>query len=86
MLGFFSSRPNWDSHTPSAVGECVPPFVVGGGEGYTLPCGRAGGGVPIPTRVRDRHCGTLGYMYLYDLDPKDSHVVNAPSTCPHRGF
>jgi hypothetical protein len=24
VLGFFSSRPNWDSPTPSPAGECMP--------------------------------------------------------------
>ncbi len=30
--GFFSSRPNWESSTPSPTGECVPlpPLVQGG--------------------------------------------------------
>ncbi len=26
MLGFFSSRPNWDPPTPSAASKCVSPF------------------------------------------------------------
>jgi hypothetical protein len=35
VLSFFSSRRNFDSLTPSPVGECVcppPPFGSGGGE------------------------------------------------------
>ncbi len=43
VLGFFSSRPNWDPHTPSPAGECVSPPLVWGG-GYTLACGKRGGG------------------------------------------
>ncbi len=43
VLGFFSSRPNWDSPTPA--GECVPPLVGGG---YSL--AEEGGGVLIRTR------------------------------------
>jgi hypothetical protein len=40
VLGFFSSRPNWDSPAPSTAGECVPPPpLVGGGGGDTLACG-----------------------------------------------
>ncbi len=42
---FFSCRPNWESHTPSHAGECVTPPLVWGG-GYTLACGRGGGGGP----------------------------------------
>ncbi len=50
MLRFFSSRPNWDSPTPSHAGECVlpPPSLVPGGG--TLACGRGVGGVPTRTR------------------------------------
>jgi hypothetical protein len=34
MLGFFSSRTNWDSPTPSPADECVPlPLLLGGGGG-----------------------------------------------------
>jgi hypothetical protein len=53
VLGLFSRRPNWDSHTPSTAGECVfPPFGSGVG-GYTHSLGGkgvGGGGVPIPSR------------------------------------
>ncbi len=48
VLNFLSSRPHWDSPTPSPAGECVPPPLVQ--VGYTLACGRVGGGVPIQTR------------------------------------
>ncbi len=46
VLGFFSSRPNWYSRIPSPAGECVPSRLVQSaqGEGYTLACGRGGGG------------------------------------------
>jgi hypothetical protein len=48
-LGIFSSRPNWDSLTPSPAGESVhPPLVQGGG----------GGGSQF--RRGDRHCSTPG--------------------------
>ncbi len=33
VLGFFSSRPNWDSPTPSPAGECAPLWFWG--EGHT---------------------------------------------------
>jgi hypothetical protein len=49
VLGFFSSRPNRDSPTPSPAGECVLPSFGSGG-GYTLTAGEGVGGVPIPTR------------------------------------
>ncbi len=48
VLGFFSSRPKWDSPTPAPAGEYAPPPLFPGG-GDTLACGRRGG-VPIRTR------------------------------------
>ncbi len=50
VLSFLSSRPNWDSPTPSNAGylECTPPPPPPGSEGHTR-LGE-GGGVPIPTR------------------------------------
>jgi hypothetical protein len=61
VLRFFSNHRNWDSPTPSPAGECAPPFVSGG---RGAACGRGGGGVPIPFRRGDIHCGTLGIYYL----------------------
>ncbi len=50
VQSFFSSRPNWDSPTPSHAGECVVctpfPLVPGG----TLSCGWGGGRGPNRTR------------------------------------
>ncbi len=43
VLSFFSSRPNWDSPTPSPGGECPPPPLVPG-EGDTLTAGEGVGG------------------------------------------
>jgi hypothetical protein len=44
VLGFFSSRPNWDSPSPSPTGECVAPsFGSGRGTVHTA-MGRGGGG------------------------------------------
>jgi hypothetical protein len=59
VRGLFSSRPHWNSPTPSPAGECVPPpFGWGGG---TLARGRVVGGVPIQTRGQ-----TLWYSrYIY---------------------
>ncbi len=61
MLGFFSSRLNWDP-TPSPAGECDPlPFAPGEERG------RGGGGGSQFGRG-DRHCGTLGinkYVLYY---------------------
>jgi hypothetical protein len=48
VLGFFSSRRNWDSPTPLAAGGCAPPPLWSRGEG-TLAGERGVGGVPIPT-------------------------------------
>jgi hypothetical protein len=44
VISFHSSRPNWDSPTPSPANECAPtpPLVLGGGG--TLARGRGGGG------------------------------------------
>ncbi len=52
VLGFFSSRPDWDSPIPSPAGECAPPPLLwlGGGGGCTLVRRRGGWGVPILTR------------------------------------
>ncbi len=57
VLGLFSSRPNWDSPTPSPAGECVPPsFASGGG----------GGGVGGGGGKNDAGDGNLvGYLYTH---------------------
>ncbi len=47
VLSFFSSRPNWDSPTPSHAGEGGPPHFGSGGGG--------GGG---HTRLRERGWGS----------------------------
>jgi hypothetical protein len=58
VLSFLSSRPNWDSPTPSSAGECVssPPLVPG----------ERGWAVPILTRGQtlwySRYVCTLRYM------------------------
>ncbi len=57
MLGFFSSRPNWDSPTPSPAGECVLSPLVQGGK-HRL---REGGS---HLRRGYRHCGTLGIYVI----------------------
>jgi hypothetical protein len=44
VLTFFSSRPNWDSPSPSPAGECAPPPPLYPGGGYT--------------RLRVRGCGS----------------------------
>jgi hypothetical protein len=48
VLGFFSSRPNWDSPTPSPAGECVLPSF--GSARGTHSLRKRGWGVPIQTR------------------------------------
>ncbi len=55
LLGFFSSRPNWDpSHPQESVFH--PPLVPGGG---THSLAGEGGGEGSQLRRGDRHCGTL---------------------------
>jgi hypothetical protein len=53
----FSSRPNWDSPTPSPAAMCSLPLWFRGDIRYPH-CGRGGGGSQF--RRGDRHCGTLG--------------------------
>ncbi len=62
MLGFFSSRRNWDSPAPSPTGECLPPPLWFRREGQTRfrERGWRGGS---QFRREDRHCDTLG-MYV----------------------
>ncbi len=65
VLGFFSSRPNWDSPTPSpwpsgCFSTPQPPLVPRGG-----PHSLAGeGGVGSQFGRGERHCGTLGVYVL----------------------
>ncbi len=58
VLSFLSSRPNWDSPTPSHAGECVPPSLVPGGGGEGTLASRRGSGRSQFQRG-DIHCGTL---------------------------
>ncbi len=82
VLGFFSSRPNWDSptHSPPAWRVCPPlrvraphPFGSGGG-GHTG--WRESGGVPIPTREQtlwySRYKCSLWQEELYEECPLSS--------------
>jgi hypothetical protein len=46
VLGFFSSRPNWDSPTPSHAGESVPLLWFQGGGGGTHSLAGEGVGGP----------------------------------------
>ncbi len=56
VLGFFSSRSNWNSPIPSPASE----FDSGGRD--TIACGRVDGGSQF--RRGDRYCGTL-YMHIH---------------------
>ncbi len=47
--GFLSSRPNWDSPTPSPASEVSPPPPEPKGEGTHSPASEVVGGVPIQT-------------------------------------
>ncbi len=50
VLGFFSSRPNWDPPLPHTQKSVYPP-PFGSGGGGTLACGwGGGGGGPIQAR------------------------------------
>jgi hypothetical protein len=53
VLGFFSSRPNWDPQPLTPRRVCP-----------SLAHSLAGEGVGVPIRTRDRHCGTLGIYVL----------------------
>ncbi len=46
VLSYFSSRRNWNSPTPSPVGECAPPPPTLVPRGGTLAGGRGGWGSP----------------------------------------
>ncbi len=63
VLGFFTSRPNWDPPpNPSLAGECSPPPLVFLGGTYSL----AGGGVGVGSKSDEgtEHCGTLDICVL----------------------
>ncbi len=57
-IGFFSSRPNWDS--PISTASVSPPFVGGGGGRIHSLAGDALGVGESQFRRVDRH-----YLYLY---------------------
>jgi hypothetical protein len=59
VLGLFSSRPNWDSHTPSPAGECVFPPIWFRGRGTRS---LAGEGVEGPNS--DEGTDALGIYVL----------------------
>ncbi len=65
MLGFFSSRPNWDPPLPHTQASVFPPPPLWLRRKGTLACGRGGGGVPTPIRTRGRHFGTLDIYTPY---------------------
>jgi hypothetical protein len=64
VLGFFSSRPHWNSPTPSPAGECVPPPFGWGGGAHSLAGEWLG---ESQFRRGDRHCSTLGIYVLFAL-------------------
>ncbi len=81
VLGFFSSRPNWDPPPPHQQVSVSPPPLIPGGD--TLACGKAGGGGPIRTigqplwyiTVQCVHCRVGGVTHPpnFPLDfPADS--------------
>jgi hypothetical protein len=91
VISFFSSRPIWDSPTPSHAGECVmcakemgctSLFRSGGGRWVgTLTCGRGDGKSQF--RRGDIDCGTL-YIYVLcglnqvEISLQNSHAYFLP--------
>ncbi len=74
---FFSSRRNWDSHTPSPAGKRASlPLVPGGGG--TLAKGRGGGEVPIPKREHPLWYSVY-ICTLCGLVLEDISYLNTPS-------
>ncbi len=72
VLSFFSSRRrSWNSLTPLAAGECVPPHFGRGG-GHTRLRER-GWGVPIPTRGHTLWCSV--YISTLLVSPAALHVL-----------
>jgi hypothetical protein len=55
--GFFFSRLNWDSPTPSPAGECAPPPLVPEEGAHTRLREREGG--PNSDEGSNSHCGIL---------------------------
>jgi hypothetical protein len=64
VLGFFSSRPNWDSPTPSPPDECAAPPGFRGSDTVQSLAGESVGGSQFGRG--DSHCGTLGIYVLCD--------------------
>ncbi len=69
VLGFLSSRPDWDPLPQASA--CVPSSFDSGGN--TLACGRGSRG-GFQFRPGDKHCGTL---VIYVLCGGDSHEISA---------
>jgi hypothetical protein len=69
VLSFFSSRRNWDSHNPSAIGVCAPSPRFWGEGAHSF--AREGLG-EFQCRRGDIHCGTL---WVFDIRSKLSPVT-----------
>ncbi len=61
MLSFLSSRPIWDSPTPSPTGECAPPPPLVPRKEHT---GFRERGWEGPNSDEETDCGTLGIYGL----------------------
>jgi hypothetical protein len=71
VLGFFSSRLNWDPPTSSPAGESVRSPFSSGGTHSLAGDWVGGGGVSILTR----HCGTISiYTSMYFVEITDHFV------------
>ncbi len=87
VLSLLASRPNWNSHTPSPVGECIPPsfYSGGGGGGYTHACGRRGGGVPVPTNGQVLWYYRF-YTYFVQKSTQNNQSMQKTQVCTWKAF
>ncbi len=83
VLGFFSSRPNWEPLPPHPQASVSPPLWFRGGGG-TLACGRGGGEVQFGRG--DRHCGIRGIYvlcgFIHSLYLSCAFLKSLPKTWP----
>ncbi len=81
MLGFFSSRPNWDP-TPSPAGGCVPSYF---GWGNTLAGASERGGSHFGSdeETATVGCGSLGICYFVGLVKKSRPFFSSLSALLH---
>jgi hypothetical protein len=71
VLSFFSSRQNWESPTPLAAGECLPPPFGPEGRAHSLAGEELG---ESQFRRGDMHCGALCTVYKYFVGLGNGHA------------